>query len=363
MNTRKSEVCLLYSESNQATANLLKDALNYYSIDIWEAQNISIGSQIISETTKALEKNKFVIVLWSNTSVKSALLTNLAAEAKKNGKVLISVLIEPVKIPGEFLDIQSANLIGWDGDRENEQIVKLWRLIQDQVLKHRRKKIAFNKFNAIVTLLLTITGLIIAVATPEVRCFLKIQCSENSFSKSSQNLPDINSSSSVLKNPESPLKSDDSLLKSSSNPISNKQPELNTASPIENFTTIERDGLEFTLQKCARKNQNIRCELQLINTLNDDQRLIVYGNFAGLRSRILDLDGITYFAESVEIDGNVEKYAKTTLIPKVKNKLIINFTKVPAQVNQIQVLEIAAAYGGSNKNIEDARFRNIVISN
>lgn len=56
--TRNSEVCLLYSEADKAIANLLADAFNYYSIDIWQAKNISIGSEIINETITALTNAK-----------------------------------------------------------------------------------------------------------------------------------------------------------------------------------------------------------------------------------------------------------------------------------------------------------------
>ncbi|MCV3214137.1 toll/interleukin-1 receptor domain-containing protein [Plectonema radiosum NIES-515] len=176
MKVHNSEVCLLYSESDKAIAGKLENALSYYSIDIWKAQNISIGAKIISETTKVLEKAKFIIVLWSNTSIKSALLKDRASEAKRNKKVLIHVLIENVKIPGEFTDIQPADLVGWDGDKENEQIVKLWRLIQDKVLRYRRKIVGFNQFLGIVSLILTAIGVIFTITTPEVRCWLKLQC-------------------------------------------------------------------------------------------------------------------------------------------------------------------------------------------
>jgi TIR domain len=366
MNGRNSEVCLLYSESDKAIANLLEDALNYYSINIWKTQNISIGSKIISETIQVLEKAEFVIVLWSSSSIKSALLKDLASEAKKNKKVLIPVLIQGVRIPGEFLDIQPANLVGWDGDHENEQIVKLWRLIQDKVLNYRSKKVGFSQFITIFSLVLTCIGVILTITTPEVRCFLKLQCPENLSSVNTPQLP------SETNSPE-PVKAIPIPQPTIENPLVNKtpiplpsnppSPSFNDKSKSNNQQTVEVNGFIFKLQSCKRLNQDVRCDVLITNTIKD-RAIRLYANSAyGYKSKFLDIEGLTYLAESIEIDAvKVTSYTDTQLIQNANVKLSINFVEIPSQVNQIQVLDIAAAALTPPKVLQGIQFRNIVLS-
>ena len=175
MKARKNDVCLLYSESDKLIAEKLEYALNFYSIDVWKTQNIPIGNKIVSETTQVLKQAKVIIILWSSTSIKSALLKQLASEYKKEKKVLIPVLIENVQIPGEFIDIQPANLIGWNEDKDSKQVVKLWILIRDPVISLNRSRSFFNNVKAVGGLLLTLTSIAVAITTPEVRCFLKLE--------------------------------------------------------------------------------------------------------------------------------------------------------------------------------------------
>src|SRR5689334_13268164 len=100
MKTRKNDVCLLYSELDQTKAEQLEHALNFYSIEVWKTQNIKIGNRIVGEIEQALEQAKIIIVLWSNNSVNSGLLKQLASDAKQKKKVLIPALIDNVQIPG-----------------------------------------------------------------------------------------------------------------------------------------------------------------------------------------------------------------------------------------------------------------------
>lgn len=184
MKARKNDVCLLYSESDQPVAEHLEYCLNYYSIDVWKTQNIPIGNRIVSETTRVLEQAKVVIVLWSNQSVKSALLKRLASDAKRDKKVLIPVLIEDTQIPGEFIDIQPINLIGWNRDKESEQIVRLWVLIREEVLVIYKRRVRFNRVIAILGLIVALVGVIVNITTPELRCLLNLGCpSENTLNE------------------------------------------------------------------------------------------------------------------------------------------------------------------------------------
>ncbi len=357
MNARNSEVCLLYSESDKAIANLLEDALNYYSIDIWKTKNISIGSKIISETIEALNKAKFVIVLWSNNSIKSALLKDLASEAKRNKKVLIPVLIQSVRIPGEFLDIQPANLINWDGDHENEQIVKLWRLIQDKVLKSRSKKVGFNQIITILSIVLTGIGVVFTITTPEVRCFLKLQCPENLSSGATSQLPSETNSPNPIPTTPTPQSTIENPLRDST-----PTPTVNDKGNLTTQKIVEVEGFVFKLQSCKRSNQNVRCDVLITNTLKD-RELRLYANYPNGKSKFLDIEGLTYVAESIEIDA-VENpsYVTTQLIQNANVRLSVNFVEIPSQINRIQVLDIRADALTPPKPLKSLQFRDIILS-
>ncbi len=106
------------------------------------------------------------------TSVKSALLKQLASEAKETKKVLISVLLDNVQIPGEFRDIQPANLSNWNGDQEDDQIIKLWVLIREPVLALHKKRKRVSQVRSIFGVLVALAGVIVPIANPEVRCFV-----------------------------------------------------------------------------------------------------------------------------------------------------------------------------------------------
>ncbi|MBA3924108.1 MAG: TIR domain-containing protein, partial [Nostocaceae cyanobacterium] len=291
MKTHNSEVCLLYSESDKAIAGLLENALNYYSIDIWKAQNISIGGKIISETTKVLEKAKFIIVLWSQTSIKSALLKDLASEAKRNKKVLIPVLIESVNIPSEFIDIQPANLVGWDGDKENEQIVKLWRLIQDSVLRYRRKIVGFNQFIGIVSLILTAIGVIFTITTPEVRCWLKLQCPENTSSENTVKHQETLTQSpspitekltqppKIVETPQPPSPATTTPLETTNVPVSPAIKQKSQQTTLEPQSVDEEGKLKFEAHNCYRTSSTkVVCDVLVTNSSNKRQDILFTGN-------------------------------------------------------------------------------------
>ncbi|WP_392477563.1 toll/interleukin-1 receptor domain-containing protein [Nostoc sp. C110] len=382
MNARNPEVCLLSSEADKAIANLLTDALNYYSIDIWQPKDISIGSKTISETRTALDKAKFVIVLLSNNFVKSSLFIELAVDAKRNNKVLIPVLIENIRIPGEFLDIQSANLINWDGNRESEQIVQLWKLIQQQFLKYPSKKIGFNnnQLIAIIGLILTGMGVLVAIVTPEIRCKLKLQqCPDKSSIEKTGQSSEVTLRSKDVSNSPVPIQTTSPLeptivdplpdttsiqpISTPQPPIVNPLPDITPIPTIKNKASSEQnfdiEQVNFKLQSCKHSNQNVKCNLLIENTGNE-KTLTLYAIHLNKISRLFDLAGNEYTAESVEIgiskSSRYHGFARTELIQNSKIQSSISFVGIPSQLNEIKILEIKT---NLSRNVQ---FRDILLS-
>jgi len=63
-------------------------------------------------------------ILWSNRSVKSRWVLADATQGLSQKK-LIPVLLEDVRLPKIFGDIQSINFIDWDGREDTASIKKL----------------------------------------------------------------------------------------------------------------------------------------------------------------------------------------------------------------------------------------------
>jgi hypothetical protein len=367
MKARNSEVCLLYSESDKAIAGLLENALNYYSIDIWKAQNISIGGKIISETTKVLQKAKFIIVLWSKASIKSALLKDLASEAKRNKKVLIPVLIENVNIPGEFNDIQPANLVGWDGDKENEQIVKLWRLIQDKVLRYRRKIVGFNQFIAIVSIIITTIGVIFTITTPEVRCWLKLQCPGNISSENNVEQKETFTQSPALtaEIPQSPSPTTTIPSRTTAVPASQPIKQTSQQTTLKAQSVDEDTNLKFEASGCYRTNSTtVICDVLVTNLSNTRQDVRFSGN-ANMSSitNAIDTSGTVYganLAQSGTLTSSTAGgfYFSTNIASGIPTKIIFTF-EIPKEVTQLSALDVGYVAETSGNNEKRIAITNI----
>jgi hypothetical protein len=65
-----------------------------------------------------LDTSKAVVVVWTNTSVKSQWVKNEALEGLKR-QALFPVMLEEVKIPLEFRHVQGARLMDWQPDKEH----------------------------------------------------------------------------------------------------------------------------------------------------------------------------------------------------------------------------------------------------
>ena len=63
----------------------------------------------------ALREMRCMVVLWSESSVKSPWVTEEAEEARRLGKTIVPVLIQRVEPPIGFRAIQAADLTKWDG--------------------------------------------------------------------------------------------------------------------------------------------------------------------------------------------------------------------------------------------------------
>jgi hypothetical protein len=118
------DIFVSYASDDKNRMPLLIDALAAQGWSVWWDRTIPPGKTFDEVIEEALEAAKCVIVVWSQTSVKSQWVKTEAAEALKR-RILVPILLDDVTIPLEFRRIQAARLINWKGATDEPEWRKL----------------------------------------------------------------------------------------------------------------------------------------------------------------------------------------------------------------------------------------------
>ncbi len=127
-----SDVFISYSRHDLDRARALARGLEAHQLSVWWDRAIPPGKTFDEVIEEALDAAGCVVVLWSESSVKSSWVKTEAAEAARRG-VLIPILIDPVKIPLEFRRLQTADLTDWNGEANHAELDKALAAIRDLV--------------------------------------------------------------------------------------------------------------------------------------------------------------------------------------------------------------------------------------
>lgn len=111
------DLFLSYAREDRDTAQLLAHALGEEGFSVWWDREIRGGHDFTEEIAANLHAARRVIVLWSPTAVASSFVRDESARARDAGK-LLPVRIEAVDLPLGFGQLQTLDLIDWDGDRD-----------------------------------------------------------------------------------------------------------------------------------------------------------------------------------------------------------------------------------------------------
>jgi len=114
-----TDIFLSYTESDRDAARRVTALLESVGWTVWWDRRIPAGETWRSVLEKALENMRCMVVLWSARSIESEWVYEEASEGRRLGK-LVPVLIEAVRPPAGFREIQAADLSDWDGSREHE---------------------------------------------------------------------------------------------------------------------------------------------------------------------------------------------------------------------------------------------------
>lgn len=109
------DIFLSYSSADRDHVTRLVEALQQQGWSVWWDRQILPGQAWESVIEKVLEKSRCIVVVWSKSSINSSWVRIEAGLGRERGKVA-PVLLEDVPIPIAFRQIQTASLIGWDGN-------------------------------------------------------------------------------------------------------------------------------------------------------------------------------------------------------------------------------------------------------
>jgi len=112
-----TDIFLSYTEKDREEARRVAAMLESVGWTVWWDRRIPAGETWRGVLEKALEDMRCMIVLWSSRSIESEWVYEEATEGRRLGK-LVPVMIEAVRPPAGFREIQAADLTDWDGSRE-----------------------------------------------------------------------------------------------------------------------------------------------------------------------------------------------------------------------------------------------------
>jgi hypothetical protein len=129
-----ADIFLSYAHENVEQARMLAELLAGYGWTVFWDREILAGTVFDDVIQQQLDQAKCVICLWSVHSVSSQWV-RAEAEEGANRNMLVSVLIEDVRLPIAFRRIQAAKLLNWTGSKEDEQLKDVLRAVKFVVEK------------------------------------------------------------------------------------------------------------------------------------------------------------------------------------------------------------------------------------
>lgn len=124
-----SDIFISYAREDKGRVEILATALQAHGWSVWWDPHIPTGKRFDQVIEEALTEAKCIIVVWSKQSISSPY---VRAEANEgiDRQVLLPVMIEEVKIPLVFRQIQTALLVDWHGSAKDPEFEKLVKDIE-----------------------------------------------------------------------------------------------------------------------------------------------------------------------------------------------------------------------------------------
>lgn len=111
----RTQVFISYAREDQSLARIIAARLEAGGCSVWWDDGIGAGNRWEAQIKQQLESAAVVLVLWSPFASVSEWVRNEAKFAKDHGK-LIPVFIGQCRLPSDFSEIHTLDLINWNGD-------------------------------------------------------------------------------------------------------------------------------------------------------------------------------------------------------------------------------------------------------
>ena len=134
-----ARVFLSYARDDVETARKLAALLSEAGQTVWWDRHLHGGANFSSEIDRELKNAEVVMVLWSATSIASAWVQDEAAEGRDSAR-LIPAVLDDVKPPLGFRQIQCIDLSAWDKNGRTEPIDDLLSAISKMAGDRRPAK-------------------------------------------------------------------------------------------------------------------------------------------------------------------------------------------------------------------------------
>jgi hypothetical protein len=114
-----ADIFLSYVRSDAKRAKQVADALSARGWSVWWDVSLTPGVRFRDKIAEELHAARCVVVLWSKASIASDFVVDEAEDGKRR-RVLVQALIEDVRPPHGFGQIQAATLTEWNGSNSDE---------------------------------------------------------------------------------------------------------------------------------------------------------------------------------------------------------------------------------------------------
>src|SRR5215468_6360706 len=119
-----SDIFISYAREDEPHARRLATALANNGWSVWWDRDIPAGRNFDQVIEDEMQAARCIVVIWSAKSVASRWVRAEALYAFEH-HTLVPVRVDDTEIPFVFRQVQTADLIGWDGDATHETWAQL----------------------------------------------------------------------------------------------------------------------------------------------------------------------------------------------------------------------------------------------